>query len=58
MTEDLLTKAMTDKMKIFIYAQAMGKTTEAARYREEIHSMVDILLDNHVDTIREAIKGS
>lgn len=49
---------MLQKIEKLTYAQLMGKKIEAARYREEAHSLMDILMDNQIEITMGAIKNS
>ena len=55
---DPLIKSMLQKIEKLTYAQLMGKKIEAARYREEAHSLMDILMDNQIEITMGAIKNS
>lgn len=56
--DDVLVKVMILTIEKLVYANIMKKTVEANRYREEVHSLMDIMIDNQIIEMKEIIYQS
>ena len=57
MADDLLLKGLMGSIEQFIYASVINNNVEAARFREETHTLLDLLLDQSAEEAKQVVKN-